>query len=159
TSFAQGSASAPIEVVPSHGKALITPNNGQTQSPDQKNFNELFPSAPRPFLPDASPQDIPLLPPERTVTRSQQQQDLIDRRKNWVFVTADDLMQDSDPTKALGVKEYEKNGEEKRPTTAMERFYQRLYNADHASLTNGFSPWNKKTNSVTGKSTADGDAH
>jgi hypothetical protein len=76
----------------------------------------------------------------------------MDRRKNWVFMTPEEMMGtdiEVDPGKdADGQK-----------LTVMERYYQRLYDADHKGVTNDIGKidvpsWNRATNafSVEGSS-------
>jgi hypothetical protein len=81
---------------------------------------------------------------------------MLDRRRNWVFMTMEDLLPEKDPAKALGLKQYEKDGREEQPTTAIERFYHRLYDADYAKATNQIdeadsNPWSKSINALSGE--------
>jgi len=76
---------------------------------------------------------MPPPPQQRPQSATEREKELIDRRRNWVFMTPEDFAKSgSDKDVSPGS---EKNDDGK-PTTAMERYYQHLYDLDQASATN-----------------------
>jgi hypothetical protein len=76
----------------------------------------------------------------------------MDRRKNWVFATPEDISGENSE-KDISITGEDKSENGNRPTTAMQRYYQHLYDSDHAMATNQFgrldsSDQNAGTNSV-----------
>lgn len=149
----------PIEVVPAHNALINTNVNGS--SPElSRDFEKLLHGTTRPFNPLDDAQEgrpAPYKPPQaRPLTP--REQELLDRRKDWVFMTPEELMSDTDADELLGLKDYEKNGDEKKPAgSALERYYQHLLESDHPTLTatNKFRDWvsdssENDTNSIVG---------
>jgi hypothetical protein len=86
---------------------------------------------------------------------------LQDLRKNWVFMTPDDMVGEAESDLSGGFDK-DKDGPDKKATSAMERYYQHLYDSDHAAATNqgvklDSDSWSKTTNSVVGDSARSSD--
>lgn len=129
---AEDTSSRSIEIVPARG-ATINTNVDQFQSPDSPDLN-LFSHAANP--PQANQAGTPIiLPPPQTATPTERERDLIDRRKNWVFMTPEDMSGQSSE-KDISIIGDDKSGNGNRSTTAMQRFYQHLYDSDQAMATN-----------------------
>jgi hypothetical protein len=123
-----------IEVVPLHGTTIDT-NANQSQPAGTKNFEGLFPLAPRTFhltVPSSAPP-----PPQRPVIEpTEREKELLDRRKNWVFMTPDDMLDQAETDASGQDKDKNKDGTDKKPMTAMERYFQHLYDSDRQVATN-----------------------
>jgi hypothetical protein len=151
----------PIEIVPPRGSAMGT-NIERSQPFETKDFENMGPHAPHSFhLPDGSPA-LPPPPPQRVNPPTEREKELLDLRKNWVFMTPDDMVGQAESDLSGGVLGKEKDGSEKKATTAMERFYQRLYDSDRPAATNqtgklDSDSWSATTNSVVGDSARPGD--
>jgi len=57
--------------------------------------------------------------------QNKREKELEDMRKNWVFVNPDESTKGPTPEEIFGLKEYEENGEEKKPMSVLEKFYQK----------------------------------
>jgi len=64
--------------------------------------------------------------PAPTVIQSQRVKELLERRKNWVFMRPEDLLAEPTLGETLQAPEYGKDGREKQPVKALERYYERL---------------------------------
>lgn len=141
-----------VEVVPLRGDAAET-NVDQFQPAGTKDFKAMTPLVPHPFRFGTPAQGGTLPPPQpQVVLPSQRDQELLDRRRNWVFMTPED-MAGSAAEKSLNG--YEKDGEEKKSVTVMQRYYQHLYDSDRQAATNQVGridadSWTRMTNSVGG---------
>jgi hypothetical protein len=147
SSRAEDAASRPIEIVPSHGKTIDT-NSDQFHPIDSRKLDPLVPRGLQSFQAD---QPVVLPRPAQQNAPSQSERDLLDRRRNWVFMTPEEFSGQTPEKDISIVGETEANGN--RPITAMQRYYQRLYDSDHSIATNQFSKsdaagWNTATNSV-----------
>ena len=69
---------------------------------------------------------IPYRPPPPPPARSERVKELVDQRKNWVFMSPDDLSNTPTLEEIFGVPEFEVTGEKKEKLSVVERFYQRL---------------------------------
>ena len=139
-----------IEIVPAR-RTTINTNINQSQPAETKNFEDIFPGGTHPYPSARSTEEVPLIPPSQSAP-SQREKDWLDRRRNWVFMTPEDMAPGKTAEETLGLKQYDQNGEEKKPTTVMERYFEHLYSSDQGA-TNQFSkpdsdPWNSETNSV-----------
>lgn len=151
----------PIEIVPMHG----APGTNLTESLlPTRNLDNVLPGAIHPFNLYEPSQDMPeqYVPPARPLT--QREQEWLDRRRNWVFMTPEELMSDTEADKILGLKDDQKDRQDKEPTTAMERYYQHLYESDRPAAANQFSDsdsglGDKQTNSLFSVGQMDGPAH
>jgi hypothetical protein len=145
----------PIEVVPPRGTEVQT-NIEQAQPTGTKNFDDVGPHAPRSFhLPVSSPALPPPTPQQPARPLTEREKELQDLRKNWVFMTPDDMVGQAESD--LSGFDKDKDGLNKKATTAMERYYQHLYDSDHAAATNQSTKldsdsWAGATNSVVGDS-------
>jgi hypothetical protein len=132
-----GEGARNIEVVPLHGTSMDT-NFDQLSRADRQTFENWAPRASRAFTPVA-PKPVILPPPRpQTAEPTQREQELLDRRRNWVFMTPEDYASPNGD-KDSDVNGLEKDGDNKKPPmTAMQRYYQGLSEADHAASTNQF---------------------
>jgi hypothetical protein len=69
---------------------------------------------------------FPYQPPPVPPVQNQRFKELIDRRKNWVFMSPEELNGDQTIEEVLGVSQFDTGGEKKKRLSAVERFYQRL---------------------------------
>jgi hypothetical protein len=71
-----------------------------------------------------------VVPPPRApagpVIQNKKVQELLEKKKNWAFMNPEDLTATPTAEQILNVKEYGEDGKEKRPSTSLQRFYQRL---------------------------------
>ena len=146
-------AGEPIEVVPSRGSTLET--NVQ-QPTETKDFENMGPHAPHSFHLAAPTPTLTLpLPQQRAVPLTEREKELLDLRKNWVFMTPEDMVGQAESDLSGGTMDKDKDGLDKKATTAMERYYQHLYDSDRAGTTNHISKpdsdsWSGATNTVVG---------
>jgi len=127
-----GEGARNIEVVPLHGTAMDT-NFYQTTPTDMQTINAWSPHAPRPI--QAPPPGKSTLPrPQNATVSTEKERELLDRRKNWVFMTPEDFASPDGKNDSI-----EKNGFEKKSGNAIERYYQRLNDSEQAAATNQFS--------------------
>lgn len=156
-SNAGDSQGQPSDAAPAH--VTINKNVNAPVSEPGKSLDDAVPNWSQPNDTLNSSQDA--LPPYRPpVARplTQREQEWLDRRKNWVFMTPEELMSETDADKMLGIKDYKESGEPKKPTSALERYYQHLLDADHTSTTNKTKnsrdwvseSWDNETNSTAG---------
>ena len=132
---AEDTSSRSIEIVPARG-ATINTNVDQFQNSDSQDLN-LFSHASNPLQANQSgtPNLLPPPPPPQTATPTERERDLLDRRKNWVFMTPEDISGQSSE-KDISIIGDDQSGNGNRPTTAMQRYYQHLYDSDQAMATN-----------------------
>ena len=145
-----------IEIVPFRDPSLATNfNSSDSAEPmDSRNFQPLMPRAPHPTtLPRGAGVILP--PPSRPPSPEEIKRELeiIDRRKNWVFATPEELMgtESASDSSDKGTQ----TDPDGKPTTVMQRYYQHLYDADHLAATNKLSKfdpasWTRTTNSALG---------
>jgi hypothetical protein len=122
-----------IEVVPFSG--IATDTNFERSAPDDlRTLNAWHPTAPNAYhAPAGNSGALPMPRPQQAQQLTPEQQQLLERRRNWVFMTPDDYAtpdssNEKDPVKSQS--DGEKN------MTAMERFYQHLSDAEKAASTN-----------------------
>jgi len=141
-SFA-GEGAKNIEVVPLHGTAMDTNFDQSTPADsDSQAFKPWTSLAPR--TPQAAAPKVILPPPSsQNAVNIQRAKELLDRRRNWVFMSPEDYASDGKKDDADGTD----NAFERKPGTAMERYYQRLYDADHPAGTNQFGKLNVERSS------------
>jgi hypothetical protein len=125
-------AGDPIEVVPFKGSTTVNTNFDQAPSSDSEDFQSMFPHASRSLGSQPRPGVAPPMPQPQTAAPNQQEKELMDRRRNWVFMTPEDFAK-PDSGKDWSTDDSKGDG---KPTTAMERYYQHLYDLDRASSTN-----------------------
>ena len=120
----------PIEFSSPQSGTVAT-NLNQLRS-KQSGFKQLEEDMSRPFE-SLSPNNslgpiigIPYRPPPRQRIPTRQEKERDDERKNWAFRDLDDMTKGPSAEKIFGLKEYEKNGEEKKPRSAAEKYYQKL---------------------------------
>jgi hypothetical protein len=126
-----GEGARNIEVVPLHGTVMDT-NFYQTAPTDMQTINAWSPHAPRQI--QSPPPGKSTLPQSQTTVSTEKERELLDRRKNWVFMTPEDYASPNGKNDSI-----EKSGSEKKSGTALERYYQRLNDSEQAAATNQFS--------------------
>jgi hypothetical protein len=125
-----GEGARNIEVVPLHGTPMDT-NFYQPASSDSQSFKPWSPQAPHPIQANQRPGQAMLPPPRpQSNVSAERERELIDRRRNWVFMTPEDYASDG---KKDGMKD---DGSDKNSATLMERYYQRLNDSDQLAGTN-----------------------
>jgi hypothetical protein len=147
---AEDAGSRRIEIVPFHDTRLDT-NFDQAPEAATSTPELLSPHAPR-TLQDA-PRSAVLPMPRSQPPPTQREKELLDRRRNWVFMTPEEFA--SSP----GKKDSDPDNQEKSQEgslTLMERYYQRLNDGDHTAATNRMAradtdPSHSRTNSFTGQ--------
>ena len=65
-------------------------------------------------------------PPAGPVIQSKRAKELLERRKNWVFMSPEDLLAGPTVEEILKAPEYDADGQEKKELPPLERYYQRL---------------------------------
>jgi len=68
----------------------------------------------------------PLRSPAGPVIQNKRVKELLERRKNWIFMTPEDLLTGPTVEEILKSPQYEANGQEKKDLPAMEQYYRRL---------------------------------
>src|SRR5258708_2127717 len=80
---------------------------------------------------------VPLLGPQQQQPRpvlSKHSKELLEQRRNWAFTDLNDLYPEPSMEEALGVKQLGDDGKEKKPLSAIEKYYERQ------NQKTGFSP-------------------
>src|SRR5262245_57010789 len=94
--------SRPLEVTPSRNSTLST-NVNQSRHVDGSALDALLPASRKSVFPDHSPDGMtpmPAVPPPTVAKKpTQREKEMIDRRRNWVFMTPEDLILDTQPGK------------------------------------------------------------
>lgn len=132
-----GEGSRNIEIVPRHDGTPLDTNFDESSPADGQTLKAWLPSAPNGVRSASRPgQAMILSPPPRqqTTISLEREKELLDRRKNWVFMTPEDYASSDDKKSELGDKDVDA-----KPTTAMQRFYQHLYDVDRPAATNQFN--------------------
>jgi len=62
-------------------------------------------------------------PPVRLKIQTKQEKEREDAQKNWIFMNTDDLSKGPSPEKIFGLREYDKNGEEKKTLTRRSKIF------------------------------------
>jgi hypothetical protein len=128
TTFAQ--RGQPIEFSsPQSGVMVSNLNQLRAKQSGQKQLEEDLSRPFESFNPDNSLGPVftaPYRPPTRPRIPTKQEKERDDLRKNWVFMNPDDLSKGPSPEKIFGLKDYDKNGEEKKSLTAAEKYFQNL---------------------------------
>jgi hypothetical protein len=153
----------PIEVVAPRGSKMET-NLEQTLPGETKDFENLGPHAPHPFRFSAPSPALTLPPPQQPANPlTEREKELLDLRKNWVFMTPDDVVGQAESDLSGGILGKDKDGSDKKASTAMERYFQRLYDSDRQTATNqvgkldSSDSWTGPTNSVVGNNPGSSD--
>jgi hypothetical protein len=137
-----GEGSRDIEVVPFHDSRGT--NFSQLPQNESKNFNVWQPVAPHSVVPSSPGTKLTPLPrSQQSVTKEEQQ--LLDRRRNWVFMRPEDYATMDSKT---GKNVVGTDNESDDNLTAMERYYHRLEQPGKPSATNDFSQMNPDRSSA-----------
>jgi hypothetical protein len=140
-----GEGARNIEVVPFHDTSMGT-NLEQPAQDDSQSFKSWQPTAPDSVMPvGRAPRRTDLPRPQQSLSRKEQQ--LLDRRRNWVFATPEDDTAGKSEKSLLGLDDDDNN------MTAMERYYYRLEQSSRpTAATNGASGirFGAQTNSYVG---------
>jgi hypothetical protein len=81
------------------------------------------------FSPKSSLDGVPApapRPPATSAIQSKRAKELLERRKNWMFMSPEDLLAGPTVDDILKTPRYDANGKEKKELEPMERYYQRL---------------------------------
>ena len=103
------------------------------------------------FAPKSSLEGVvaqPHRPPASSVIQSKRAKELLERRKNWEFMTPEDLMSGPTVEGILKAPQYDADGRQKKDLPPMERYYQRLT----AKRPSGKSPSQSKDDDLFGAS-------
>lgn len=153
---AEAQGHRPIEISAPRGQSIETNVNQlrlsglkSIEADISKPFQSLSPRSSLDGI--MAPQVLPQ-PQSASPQLTQRERELRDRRKNWAFANPDEFGSDLSPEKMFGLKQYDANGVEKKNSTAMERFADRL----NSSATNRFSMDSDATNSFSGDAMSDG---
>jgi hypothetical protein len=140
-----GEGARNIEVVPLHGTSMDT-NFNQSSTEDSQAFKNWSPHAPNSFKAQVPPGQTMSMPHPQPTVNSEHEKELMDRRRNWVFMTPEEY---ASPDGKDGSDDKDGN---KKSTTAMERYFQRMNNSEQAGLTNSFNSarLNGRTNLMEG---------
>ena len=132
-----GEGARDIEVVPFHNATTST-NFDQSPENDSQNFKVWQPSAPNSVARSSPPvKPGPLPRPQPSISKEEQQ--LLERRRNWVFMQPEDYAT-MDPK--TGKSPFGDDNENDDKMTAMERYYHRLEQSGKSTTTNEFSRLN-----------------
>jgi hypothetical protein len=66
------------------------------------------------------------LPPSAPTIQSKKLKELLDRRKNWVFMTSEEMTAEPSAAEIFNMPEYDENGLEKKEESSLDRFYRSL---------------------------------
>lgn len=159
---ARTACSRPIEVVPTQD-STASPNVSQSERP-KKDFPSMMPGPRRSWNFGDSDQGMApsMMPHPPNPPLSARERELLERRRNWVFMTPEELMSGEGTDEMLGMKKDDKDGTELM--TPMERYYEQLLAPNRTSTTNQLDKsdsdsWNKETNALTGEQQSDDSAH
>ena len=97
------------------------------------------------FAPQSSLDGVvarPPRPPARTAIQSKRVKELLERRKDWVFMTPEDLLAAPTIDEILHTPQLELDPKEKQDLSAVERYYQRLA-AKHPEASSSTQPGNE----------------
>ncbi|HWC59696.1 MAG TPA: hypothetical protein VHC44_08385 [Verrucomicrobiae bacterium] len=131
-----------IEVVPFSGNKSLDTNFEQSAHDDLQTFKAWEPTAPHPYKspgPAGAGRAPALLRPQQPQVLTKEQQQLLDRRRNWIFMSPEDYAsptgkEEKDPTKA--------GSDDDKDQTAMERFFQRMSDSEKSAATNRMAKMN-----------------
>src|SRR6185437_12856542 len=127
-------AGEPIEVVPFQGSAPVDTNFDGGLPSDTQNLPALFPQSAHSFsVPRGAARNAPPPQQPQNATPSRREKELMDLRRNWVFMTPEDFAKSGSEKDMSLDDEKAKDG---KTTSAMERYYQHLVDLDQASATN-----------------------
>ena len=68
----------------------------------------------------------PQRPQAERVTPSKKAKEMMERKRNWVFMDPDDAAEGPSMEEVFNVHEYDSDGQEKKSHSALERFYEKL---------------------------------
>jgi hypothetical protein len=158
SAFAQGQA-APAKSdgpasTPSREKANQEKAAPTAKSPKPDSLKALEDTLFKPLQDSLNPDrslDPPLARPPRANTPAQEKKlrDALDRKKNWVFMTPEEMLVGQNPNELLG--EEGKSDEEKNMTPMQRYMYRRLYPSKDSKANNPNSkrdPWDARKDSL-----------
>ena len=88
--------------------------------------------------------DLPTRPPATSVVQNKRVKDLLERRKNWVFMSPEDLLAAPTVDEILKAPERGPDGKEQKELPAFERYYKRL-NTKRSAADNLLQPKTDET--------------
>jgi hypothetical protein len=125
---------------PAHlsGSASANTTNSPSLKPKQNGLRQLEQDLFRPFE-NISPNGsldgafVPTMPqpqPNAPAVQSKRAKELLERRRDWVFETPEEILAAPSSDDVLKRRDNDKQGEDKSKLSPMERYYQRLYTRD-----------------------------
>lgn len=123
-------------------EAPVTSTNLTQPGPKKPTFGGLDRTVRKPFEFFNSEDSFSgvLAPPPRRVTlpalNSRRAKELLDRQKNWVFNTPEEMYGIKSPEEMMNVREFGPDGEEKAPKNSFERYVERMEKARAQAATN-----------------------
>lgn len=139
----------PIEITAPRGQSINT-NVNQLRLSGLKNLEADLSKPFQSLTPQSSLDGImapqPLAQPQRAPVLTQKEKQMRDRRNNWAFMSPEDFGPQLTPEKIFGLKEYGSDGLEKKDSTAVERFAERL----NKSATNQLSQMDSDSTNLMG---------
>lgn len=93
------------------------------------------------FRPDSSLDGVmspPTAPPAGQVFQSKRLQAMMERRRDWIFLSAEDLTKGPTAEEILGLPEYGPDGQDKRTLSPLEKYFLRTQPGKGAKNTNQF---------------------
>jgi hypothetical protein len=120
----------PIEFSLPRGEAVSTNLQQLMSKPDDlKQWQEELYKPPQSFEPQSSLDGVvalPVRPPATPAIQNKRVKELLERRKNWVFISPEDLLAAPTVDEILKTPELGPDGQEQKELPALQRFYQRL---------------------------------
>jgi hypothetical protein len=122
--------SRPIQFSVPRGEAVSTNMPQLMSKPDDlKQWQEELYKPPQSFEPQSSLDGVialPVRPPATPAIQSKRVKDLLERRKNWVFMSPEDLLAAPTVDEILKTPELGPDGQEQKEPPALQRFYEHL---------------------------------
>jgi hypothetical protein len=122
TARAEGQTAEPAEVTSTNARPTTARPDGLKRL-EHDLFKPLQPFSSESPLESMTTPPVQL-PNQRALPESKRLKDLIERRKNWVFMNPDELIA-GPASDLLGVKEYDRDGNAKEKLSPLEQFFQR----------------------------------
>jgi hypothetical protein len=119
----------PIEFSVPRGGEVTTNLQQLTSKPDDlRQLEEGFSKPMQPFTPQGSLDGVvapPTRPPASATIQSKRVKELLERRKNWVFMTPEDLLAAPTVEEILKAPQLGPDGQQDKELPALERYFQR----------------------------------
>jgi hypothetical protein len=115
----------------------------------------------RPFTPGSSLEGVvapAFRPPRRPVVPDKKTKEMIMEKKDWIFMTPEELLHIPTLEDAFNLPQYDKDGRERKKLTPMERYYEALEARTTGRTRKSASPDDATRSSATGLYPAFGDS-